>query len=151
MSKKSRQIQRVWLIIGFIVLGYFASDYKPAPVQITPPATREPVKTIEQLIQQRQHDVQIEVSGRVVKLLPDDLQGSRHQKFIIKLSSEQTLLIAHNIDLAERVDSLQLGDDITVYGEYEWNDKGGVIHWTHHDPAGQHLDGWMMHKGKIYQ
>ena len=36
-------------------------------------------------------------------------------------------------------------------GEYEWNEKGGIIHWTHHDPAGRHADGWLKHNNRIYQ
>ena len=37
------------------------------------------------------------------------------------------------------------------YGEYEWNSEGGVIHWTHKDPAGVHVDGWLEYEGIVYQ
>lgn len=97
------------------------------------------------------HDLQVEGVGTVIKLLPDDNVGSRHQKFIIKLSSGQTLLISHNIDLAPSIDDLSYGDLVEFNGEYEWNPKGGVIHWTHKDPRGYHVDGWLKHNGKIYQ
>jgi hypothetical protein len=33
----------------------------------------------------------------------------------------------------------------------KWNPQGGVIHWTHHDPAGRHLSGWVKHNGRTYQ
>ena len=99
----------------------------------------------------QQSDLQIEGQGRVIKILPDDTKGSQHQRFIIELSSGQTVLIAHNIDLAPRIDSLNQGDLVQFYGEYEWNSKGGVIHWTHHDPAGRHVDGWLKHNGVTYQ
>ena len=96
-------------------------------------------------------DIQIGGSGKVIKILPDDNHGSRHQRFIIKLDSRQTLLIAHNIDLAPKIKNLNVGDHINFYGEYEWNPKGGVVHWTHHDPNNRHEGGWLNHGGKLYQ
>jgi hypothetical protein len=96
-------------------------------------------------------NVQVEASGRVDRVLRDDTEGARHQRFIVRLDSGRTVLISHNIDLAPRVDSLSEGDAISFAGEYEWNDRGGVIHWTHHDPAGRHVAGWLRHNGKTYQ
>jgi hypothetical protein len=40
---------------------------------------------------------------------------------------------------------------IQFYGEYEWNNKGGVVHWTHRDPNGHHVGGWLKHNGSTYQ
>ena len=97
-----------------------------------------------------QSDLQVKATGTVIKLLRDDNKGSRHQKFILKLSSGQTLLIAHNIDLAPRINSLSKGDRVQFYGEYEWNSKGGVVHWTHKDPNSKHINGWLKHNGHIY-
>lgn len=97
---------------------------------------------------EQRSDIQVSGRGTVFKLLPDDNHGSRHQKFLIRLSSGLTLLIAHNIDLAPRVEQLKAGDSIEFYGEYEWNEQGGVVHWTHRDPKGRHLAGWLKHKGK---
>ncbi|WP_272975496.1 DUF3465 domain-containing protein, partial [Alcanivorax jadensis] len=77
--------------------------------------------------------------------------GSRHQKFILELASGQTILIAHNIDLAPRIPDLRDGESVSFYGEYEWNERGGVVHWTHHDPQGRHVDGWLKHDGKTFQ
>lgn len=95
--------------------------------------------------------VQVVGEGIVSKLLPDDNDGSRHQRFILTLSSGQKLLVAHNIDLAPRIASLRKGDTVAFYGVYEWNDKGGVIHWTHLDPGGRHEAGWLKHAGQTYQ
>ncbi len=147
MSKASRQKHRIWLIIAFIVIGYFASKLEPEQAY----SNSNQQSNIEQLIQQQQSDVQVAVTSQVFKLLRDDLEGSRHQRFLIQLANGQTILIAHNIDLAPRIDDLQKGDIVTVYGEYEWNNKGGVIHWTHHDPAKRHIGGWIEHNGNRYQ
>jgi hypothetical protein len=87
----------------------------------------------------------------VERVLSDDREGSRHQRFILRLNSGQTLLVAHNIDLAPRVDGLSKGDRVELYGEYEWNERGGVVHWTHRDPRGNHPHGWISHRGKRYQ
>lgn len=94
---------------------------------------------------------QVQSSGTVSRILSDDNEGSRHQRFIVQLSSGRTVLIAHNIDLAPRVGSLNVGDTVSFYGEYETNDRGGVIHWTHHDPRGSHVGGWVEHKGRRYE
>lgn len=95
-------------------------------------------------------NIQVYGTGRVSKLLSDDNKGSRHQRFIVTLPSKQTLLIAHNIDLAPRIESLSPGDKITFYGEYEWNAKGGVVHWTHRDPNNRHPHGYLLHEGEKY-
>ncbi len=79
---------------------------------------------IAELFAQERSDIQVQGEGTVIALLADDLLGSRHQRFIIKLNSGQTLLVAHNIDLTPRVDALSVKDFVEFYGEYEWNDKG---------------------------
>jgi hypothetical protein len=106
---------------------------------------------IENAYANRLGNQQVEGQGTVVKMLSDDADGSRHQRFIVRLESGQTLLMSHNIDLAPRIDSLRAGDTVAFYGEYEWNPKGGVIHWTHHDPQGRHPAGWIRHAGQTYQ
>lgn len=101
----------------------------------------------------KQSDVWVEGEGEVIKLLKDDTYGSQHQRFLVKLSmrEKQTLLFAHNIDLAPRINRLQVGDTITFKGEYEYNPKGGVVHWTHHDPDGEIDGGWIKHEGTVYE
>ncbi|HWV14472.1 MAG TPA: DUF3465 domain-containing protein [Cellvibrio sp.] len=106
---------------------------------------------IETAFTSRQQDVQLQGRGKIEKILADDNHGSRHQRFIVRINARQTVLIAHNIDLAPRVANAKTGDWIYFYGEYEWNPKGGVVHWTHHDPQGRHLAGWLKHNGITYQ
>jgi hypothetical protein len=94
---------------------------------------------------------QFEGEGTVVRVLSDDNKGSRHQRFIVRLASGRTVLVAHNIDLAPRVEGLSEGDTVSFFGEFEDNDKGGVVHWTHHDPAARHVGGWIRHRGRTYE
>jgi len=89
-------------------------------------------------------------NGKIVQKLKDDLSGSRHQKFIVSPATDITLLVAHNIDLSSRI-PLKKGDEISLYGRYEWNHRGGVIHWTHHDPKGKKKGGWISANGKLYR
>lgn len=106
---------------------------------------------IEEAFSKRHNNIQVQGSGTVVKILPDDRKGSKHQKFIVKVANNLTILISHNIDLAPRINSLSTDEDISFFGEYVWNSKGGLIHWTHHDPAKRHPDGWLKYQGRIYQ
>ncbi len=108
-------------------------------------------KALEKAFQDKLSNVEVAGSGKVIRILPDDIQSSWHQRFIVELNSGQTLLIAHNIGIAPRVSNLNVGDRIGFYGVYEWNPEGGVVHWTHHDPSGRHINGWIKHDGKIYQ
>ena len=101
---------------------------------------------LDQVIQQQRSDVVVEFKAEVVRILRDDNSGSRHQKFIVK-SNLHTILIAHNIDLAPRV-PIAPGDKLVISGEYEWNDRGGVVHWTHHDPQNRRVGGWIELNGK---
>ena len=87
----------------------------------------------------------------VTRILSDDVEGSRHQRFILRLASGQTVLITHNIDLAPRVDGLREGDTVAFNGEYVWNAQGGLVHWTHKDPQGRHMAGWLKHNGRTFQ
>ncbi|MFC3195130.1 DUF3465 domain-containing protein [Marinicella sediminis] len=91
----------------------------------------------------------VEFEARVKRLLSDDDEGSRHQRFIVNTDGI-TVLIAHNIDLAPRV-PVRPGDLIKVRGRYEWNAQGGVVHWTHHDPQNNMPGGWIQHHKKKYK
>lgn len=141
-------------ILALIILVGIISGYVQMTEASIPPivqAQNSSEQTIKNAFEKQKSNIQVTGQGKVIKLLADDLDGSRHQRFIVRLSSGQTLLIAHNIDLSPRINSLKLGDPVAFYGEYEWSAQGGTIHWTHKDPAGRHIGGWIKHGDKIYQ
>jgi len=146
------------LIAALAAAGYWALSPGPgtpggggtAP-HVAPVARENGDAAVEAAFANRSSNQQLAGQGTVVKVLADDTNGSRHQRFIIRLDSGRTLLVSHNIDLAQRIDTLRAGDTVAFYGEYEWNPKGGVIHWTHHDPQGSHPSGWLRHDGRTYQ
>ena len=105
---------------------------------------------IAEAFRERRSGEMVEAEGRVERLLADDLEGSAHQRFIVRLAGGQTVLISHNIDLAPRVPAAT-GDRIAFRGQYEWNDRGGVVHWTHHDPRGRRPGGWLRHADRTYR
>lgn len=114
-------------------------------------ATDSGVVSLAKAYQDKLNGVQVRASGTVITLLEDDNEGSRHQRFILRLSNNQTLLVAHNIDLAPRIENISLGDQVEFAGQYEFNNKGGVVHWTHDDPQARHPGGWLKHDGQIYK
>jgi hypothetical protein len=130
---------------GGVQSGLIPRQHEPAASNVVSSADQ-----VAAAFENGRSNVQVQGSGNVTKILADDNDGSRHQRFIVRLASGQTVLVSHNIDLANRVTSLQTGDLIEFYGEYEWNAKGGVIHWTHRDPRRGHVDGWIKHNGQMY-
>jgi hypothetical protein len=139
------------LVIGLLYLGQQAG-------LIAPDAGPEPAGelranvTIAQLFEAERSDVVLTFDATVVRLLPDDLEGSKHQKFLVEADGGITVLVAHNIDedLAAGRVPVEVGDPVRIRGEYEWTDKGGTVHWTHYDPRGNHEDGWIEHEGIRY-
>lgn len=122
-----------------------ASDAPPSVV------ARGGAETIEAAFQAETSGVWVEGSGVVSRLLSDDEEGDRHQRFILRLATGRTLLVSHNIDLAPRLASLDEEDTVMFRGRYEWNEQGGVLHWTHHDPQGNLDGGWLEAGGVRYR
>ena len=145
-------------IIVVLMAAYVGIDLKQnnlndkvVQTSIVEEATVDDQQKIMQAYQQQLSNIQVQSKGEVKAILADDNDGSRHQKMILKLENGLTVLVAHNIDLAPRVEGLRKGEIVEFYGEYEYSPKGGVIHWTHHDPQGKHVDGWLKYQGKSYQ
>lgn len=137
------------IVVAAVYFGAVETGFIPAQDTATNASGAD--QAVSAAFESHRSSVQVEGSGRVTRLLPDDNDGSRHQRFILQLGTGQTVLVAHNTDLASRVASLKVGDTVEFNGEYEWNERGGVIHWTHRDPRGSHVDGWIRHDGHTYQ
>lgn len=140
-------MRKLIILIALAVGSYLAFTQQPSPGFVEPATSTAAPESFSRAADQSV----VTGVGEVSKVLSDDNEGSRHQRFILRLRSGQTVLIAHNIDLAPRVTPLLAGDTVNFKGEYVWSEKGGTIHWTHHDPAGQHQGGWLKHAGQTYQ
>ncbi len=158
LLRGKKLFNKLGLILLVVIVGVwlYSNHISPALKDIvvtTPgaaPVEKSALSNIAGLYETQTSGVMVAAIGEVTRILADDEKGSRHQRFIIKTHDSVTVLIAHNIDLATRV-PLRVGDVVSLYGQYEWNYKGGVIHWTHHDPNNNHEEGWVEHQGRRYE
>lgn len=140
MTRPQRLVLGVFLVLALAaVFGQFWPVSAPEPAA---PGASTDETTIARLFAEHRSGELVEVEGVVERILPDDRAGSPHQRFVVRLANGMTLLVAHNIALAARVD-VEPGDPVRLRGEYAWNPQGGVIHWTHPDPNGTHPPGWI--------
>jgi len=148
MSKKTNIISLVFAVLFSL---FFGGSYLSDTLGLRQQASQTSgFLTIKELYDTRTSGVMVRFDGVISKILPDDNKGSRHQRFIVRVGDQHTVLVAHNIDLAPRV-PISRDKKISIYGQYEWNNKGGVVHWTHHDPDGSHEEGWIRYQGVSYQ
>ncbi len=142
-------------LVGIDALPQAGQEPARSPSTAPDPAPRRPADVgdagaarLARAFAERESGLMLTVEGTVEKLLADDRDGSRHQRFLVRVAGfERTLLVAHNVDLAERA-PLAPGTRLRLRGQYEWNERGGVLHWTHHDPDGRHPGGWLEVGGR---
>ncbi len=159
-----RRLLALALVVGVVVVTRYCSTEESVPGSGPSPLPSETSTSaaipssaelatgrarIRRAFEQQEDEIWVEADGVVQRTLADDNEGSRHQKFVVDLDGT-TVLISHNIDLAPRV-PLSRGDRVVFRGLYEWNERGGVIHWTHHDPRGRKPGGWITHAGETYR
>ena len=89
--------------------------------------------------------------GVVERVLPDDTDPPRHQRFLLRDDRGRSLFFAHNVDEAPRVPDLREGDEISFRGEWRDNERGGAMHWTHRAGAGRRKGGWLERDGVRYE
>ena len=132
-----------FLVVVLLVLG---CDSAPRDK----PEFRNAQARLAKAIADKARDTWMTLDGVVEKVLPDDLKGAKHQRFIVRIG-DKTVLVAHNIDIARRV-PVEVGDKVSVFGEYEWNERGGVIHFTHRPKfETNHEGGHIEHNGTTYR
>jgi hypothetical protein len=92
---------------------------------------------------------EVTVQGPVEALLPDG-HGSDgpHQRFDLDVSGV-VVEVDHNLALAPRV-PLQVGETVTLHGEFAPDPGHPIIHYTHH-ATGRHEGGWIQVGGQTYQ
>lgn len=88
-------------------------------------------------------------SMTVTKVLPDDEDGRKHQKWVVRLSNGNTMQAVYNSDMCPEV-PVKVGDVIAMGGMFLWTNSGPMLHWLHHDPRGNRPDGYVYVNGKYY-
>ncbi|GAC1501129.1 MAG: DUF3465 domain-containing protein [Vulcanimicrobiaceae bacterium] len=79
-------------------------------------------------------------------------RGSSHEGFVMQSPGRATHALAvrveDNVSLTGFI-PLRVGDRVEVQGQYECDDA--VVHWTHHDPSGRHIGGFITANGRTYR
>lgn len=141
---RGRSVVRVLLVLAVLAVGVFLERGG------TPTNAGAGHSELAEAFRERSSGVVVESEGRVERILADDREGTPHQRFILRLSGDHTVLVSHNLDLASRV-PVSEGEVVQFRGQYEWNEQGGVVHWTHHDPNDGRPGGWIRHEGVLYR
>ncbi len=123
--------------------------------QPAPPAEGKGVAKVRQSFRAMQSKVWVETEGTVSRLLRDDTNpdNGRHQIFLLRLAPDLQVKISHDYDDAGYLDGLKVGDHLKLQGRYEFEERGGVIHFTHRAdrPTKNKPGGWIDFNGKRYQ
>ena len=98
MNKKN-----ILIAVLAIIIYILAQQQGPSVPDSTPSGADSFQTTVQGAFEKQLTDLQIQGQGVVKKVLPDDRKGLQHQKFILETSPGQTVLVAHNIDIATMV------------------------------------------------
>ncbi|MBD5654093.1 MAG: DUF3465 domain-containing protein [Candidatus Eremiobacteraeota bacterium] len=99
--------------------------------------------------------VEVTASGTIARVLgtrPGRI--SAHEGFLLHLRGAAgrglTVRVEDNVDFTGAI-PLQPGADVVARGEYVYDSRGGIVHYTHRDPRGRHAAGYVETGGKLYQ
>jgi len=147
LNRKRNSLVILLALLALFAWQHYSTDTRqPAEISVSP----ADAGAVHAAFAAHRSGVWLETQGTVQRILPDDNEGSRHQRFILDVGNGRTVMVAHNIDLADRV-PVGVGDTLVLRGRYEWNERGGVIHWTHHDPQGRNDGGWIRKSATLYR
>ena len=107
------------------------------------------VHVVERAFYDKQSDLMVEVTGEIVRVVRPVKGNEGHQEFQLRLPNGQLLLVVRNTSAEDRI-PLETSDKVTVRGNYQWSELGGVIHGTQRDYSLDRMHGWIEHDGKKY-
>jgi hypothetical protein len=142
----------VGIVAGLAVIlgGKMCMSARTGPSVAKAQAALSGLPQIMDAVTNRRAGITVQHWGTVSRTLADDQGADKLQKFIVTLENGHMLLFAHNVDIAQRA-PLSTGDRVEFRGRFDWNDVGGLVHRTHHDPQMTFEDGWLRHNGKVYR
>jgi len=135
-------------IVGIALLESCGHTGPQTPIEA--PGGQSTSSQVDDAYLSQRSNIIVTAEGTVDRVLADDTSGDQHQRFVLRLPSGLTILVAHNIDVAPRIPGITTGSSLKIHGEYEWSAKGGTVHWTHRDHRGSHEAGWIEFKGQRY-
>jgi len=105
--------------------------------------------TVQDAFQYRKTDIMAEVSGDVVRILALSREEPSAQQFVIRLDNGQNILVVHSRRAGGEV-PLSIGSRVTVRGQYQWSETGGIMRYTYYDPTPRRRHGWIDYQGERY-
>lgn len=143
---------KIGLLALVLVLGFESSSFarkKPRRDDNNYGSIQNDQQIVEAVAKRRRMHYIQGADMPVIQLLPDDLKGSQHQKFLVRLSSGDQIMVVYNLDLCPKV-PLRVGDLVDAGGEFIWTNRGGLLHWVHYDPKAKRPHGYVAVGGKAY-
>lgn len=145
---------RALVLAVLVALGlgiFYLRTHGPATVTVSEARRQTAAGCTAAVTAFRRHEsgLWLTLSAHVERLLPDSIGRYDHQRFIVRCSGGQTVLVVNDVSVGERV-PVRPGDWVGVKGQYIWDGLGGLIHFTHHSSGGSGPSGWILFAGHVY-
>ena len=86
--------------------------------------------------------------ARVTRVLGErEGRSGMHEGFDVRAGG-RTFRVEDNVSIGHPI-PLRRGETVSLLGQLECDD--GAIHWTHHDPSGRHMSGYVKAGGTLYE